>query len=317
MPVSAALIEEHKFINRLQTALMLAGIAFVLGLAGWSFGGLPMMLNLLFAGVLLLLISPRLSPRLILRMYRAEPLEGVPELTRIVAELARRAGLPRPPALYHVPSRLLNAFAVGSPDDAAIAVTDAMLHKLTLRELSGVLAHEISHIRHNDLRVMSMADALSRLTQSFSLVGQLMLFMNLPLILGGYGRISWLGIFLLIFAPQITALLQLALSRTREYDADLGAVELTGDPEGLASALAKLEREQRGFMEQIFLPNRRNPEPSLLRTHPPTEERIRRLLALRPRRADRLVLVDHPLRLGSRLQPPARLPHRHLWGNWY
>ncbi|NOZ37230.1 MAG: M48 family metalloprotease, partial [Gammaproteobacteria bacterium] len=149
------------------------------------------------------------------------------------------------------------------------------------RETIGVLAHEISHIQNNDMWVMGIADMFSRLTSMLSLFGQLLLLLNLPLIIFSAVSINWMAILILIFAPSLSALAQLGLSRTREYDADLNAARLTGDPEGLARALLKIERQQGSFMERIFLPGRRIPDPSLLRTHPPTDERVRRLMELR------------------------------------
>jgi len=103
---------------------------------------------------------------------------------------------------------------------------------------------------------MNLADTLTRVTANLSFLGQIILFINLPLILMTGEGVSWLAILLLVFAPTLSALLQLALSRTREFDADLGAAELTGDPEGLASALAKLEAHQRGWLRRILLPCR-------------------------------------------------------------
>ena len=194
--------------------------------------------------------------------------------------LAGRAGLRRRPRLYYVPSRLLNAFAVGRPDDAVIALTDGLLRSMRLRELAGILAHETSHIRNNDLWLMGLADLVGRLTRLMTMLGLFLLILAVPLWIGGAASFPWLVIPLLVFAPQLTTLLQLALSRAREYEADLDAAGLTGDPAGLASALAKLERFQRGMWEQILIPGYRLPEPSLLRSHPPTEERIARLREL-------------------------------------
>ena len=154
-----------------------------------------------------------------------------------------------------------------------------MLRALTLREIAGVLAHEVSHIRNRDLWLMSVAYLAGRLTRLMSLFGVALVIVGLPLWLSGAGGVPLLLIPLLVFAPQITTLLQLALSRAREFDADLDAAGLTGDPEGLASALAKLERYQRSAWEQILFPGYRLPQPSVLRTHPPTEERVARLRA--------------------------------------
>ena len=108
----------------------------------------------------------------------------------------------------------------------------------------------------------------------------LLQILNAPLLLAGMGPVPWVLVLLLIFAPSIGTLLQLALSRTREFEADLDGAGLTGDPAGLAAALQKPERYQVRFWEDIFLPGRRNPDPSVLRSHPVTEERVRRLLAL-------------------------------------
>ena len=143
-----------------------------------------------------------------------------------------------------------------------------------------MLGHEISHIRNNDLWLMGLADLVGRLTRLMTLVGLVLLILAIPLWLGGATGLPWLVIPLLVLAPQLTTLLQLALSRAREYEADLDAAGLTGDPMGLASALAKLERFQRGVWEQILMPGYRLPEPSLLRSHPPTAQRIARLRAL-------------------------------------
>jgi heat shock protein HtpX len=164
---------------------------------------------------------------------------------------------------------------------------------------------------------MGLADLFSRMTSWFSSVGQILLVINLPLTMFSEYAVSWAAILILVLAPTLSALMQLALSRIREYDADLGATELTGDPRGLALALAKMERYQGRFIEQIFFPGRRVPDPSLLRTHPPTQERIERLLELEPAATP----VSHPPAvpsLASAAFPPVeRRPGWHLNGIWY
>jgi heat shock protein HtpX len=254
----------------------------ILGSCAWTVWGVEGLLWAVIAGALALLLTPSVAPEWVMRMYRAVPLrpQDAPGLYHLVQNLAGRAGLERAPRLYYVPSRLLNAFAVGSRDDAAIALTDGLIRTLSPRELAGVLAHELSHVRNNDLWIMSLADLMSRLTSLLSWLGQFLLILNLPVLLMGGVAVPWLLVLVLIFAPTLMALLQLALSRAREHDADLDAATLTRDPRGLASALAKLDRLQGRYWEEILLPGRRMPEPSLLRTHPPTEERIARLLAL-------------------------------------
>ncbi len=322
------LLLRHKLLNWLQSLLMLAGMGGLLALLGWLLGGTTLMVWTLLLTLVLFLLTPRFSARLILRLYGARPLapQELPRLHAVLAELSRRAELPRPPALYYVPSAILNAFAVGRREDAAVAVTDGLLRHLDLRELTGVLAHEVSHIRHNDMWVMGLADVMSRTASLLSLFGQLLLFVNLPLLLLGQAYVSWLAVLILLFAPTVVALLQLALSRTREFDADLGAVQLTGDPEGLASALAKLERHQRHWLARVLLPGRREPEPSLLRTHPATEERIARLRELStspPRTPPLPALLDDPYFLFPEALPDhlpviVRRPRRRrMSGLWY
>jgi heat shock protein HtpX len=195
--------------------------------------------------------------------------------------LAERAGLPAVPALYYLPSPVINAFTVGSAGSSAIALTDGLLRHLSPREIAGVLAHEVAHIAHGDLRVMGLADFVSRLTSLFSLTGQFLLLVNLPWLLTAEVNINWPALLLLVFSPQLALLAQLRLSRVREFDADLKAAALTGDPKGLAQALAHIEQASRSW-RSLLLPGWGNPEPSWLRTHPTTPERIRRLLELVP-----------------------------------
>lgn len=275
----------HKLGNLFHSILLLAAMLFVLSLLGWLFAGSSGMKWVLIAGAISLILSPGLSPYIILRWYGwygARPLSQTqtPALYSALGELSRRAKLPDVPKLYHVPTRMLNAFTTGNRKNAAIAITDGLLRALDTRELVAVLAHEISHLKNNDLWIMNLSDILSRLTSFLSTAGQFLLIFNLPLwLMSGY-QISWIAILVLIFAPLLTVFLQLALSRTREFDADLGAAALTGDPQGLASALSKMERYKGGVLSRIFLPGHREPHPSILRTHPQTEERIKRLLSL-------------------------------------
>ena len=283
-PLDSEQQSRHKLRNRLHSVLLIGGMGLLVTLCAWLIAGLPGVVLTVMLGAAGLAVSNQASPRLVLRLFRARPLprqelEAVHEVT---AELARRAGLTVAPRLYYIPSPTLNAFSVGRTDEAAVAVTSGLLHRLSLRELAGVLAHEISHVANNDMWIMGLADMISRLTRSMSLAGIILLFINLPLALTGAEALYWPLIFLLVFAPAVGTLLQRALSRTREFDADLDAARLTGDPAGLASALTKLERYQGRFWEDILLPGRRDPIPSVLRSHPATEERVRRLMALTP-----------------------------------
>lgn len=321
-PLDAAEQRRHERRNLLQSALLLGGMVAILALCGLASFGAEGLVGMALGGALALALSPTLSPTLVLRLYRARPitLRMLPEVHEILAELARRAGLNRPPRLFYVPSAMLNAFAVGGRDDAVIALTDGLLRALTPRELAGVLAHEISHVRNGDLWLMGLADLIGRLTRLMTSLGLALLVVGLPLWLAGVAHPPWLLIPLLLLAPQLAALLQMALSRAREYDADLDAAGLTGDPIGLALALAKLEQSGRGLWERLALPGDRLPEPSLLRSHPPTAERIDRLRALlagseTPGAFDRLAVAPATLAVGW---PPVGGPPRRRWlGFWH
>lgn len=269
--------------NRLQGVLLLAGMVLTLGLLAWLVFRGAGVVWVLVLGVVSLALRPRVRSEWVLRMYRARPLpaRSAPDLHRLIDTLAARAQLPRPPALYYVPSPMLNAFAVGDRDDAAIAVTDGLLRRLPWRELAGVLAHEVSHIRSGDLRMMTLADMVGRLTQAVAYAGLVLIVFGLPALMAGT-LLPLLAGAVLLSVPNVTTLLQLALSRAREYDADLAAAELTNDPLGLASALRTLHVHEGRVWERIMVPHRRTPDTLLLRTHPPTDERIRRLRELAP-----------------------------------
>lgn len=314
----------HKLRNGLQSLLLVGAMATLCGYLAWLVGGVfGTWLALTFVAVAYTL-NPAASPRLVMRLFRAAPIHPrhAPRLYAVLEALAERASLPAVPTLYYLPSRLMNAFTTGQRDNAAIAVSDGLLRSLDLRQLAGVLGHEMSHIAHNDTRVMAFADLTSRVTSFLSVLGQVLLIVNLPLILFSDYRIDWLPILLLLSAPALSTLVQLALSRNREFEADRNAAELTGDPEGLASALNTMEHYQGRVLEHILFPGQRIPDPSMLRTHPPSEERIRRLLELR----DKRVVLDAPRLpigwveldpLGEFLGRECRRPRWHRSGLWY
>lgn len=310
----------HRWLNRLQSAALLTAMGGLLGLLGWLLWGTGGILGLLFFGLLAVTLNPAASPYWVMRLYGADRIDPrrAPGLWHAIRTLSERAGLANAPSFYYLPSRVLNAFAVGSPERSAIALTDGLIRQLSDRELLGVLAHELSHIANRDLWVMGLADVFSRTTRVMSLIGQFLLLLNLPLLLLGGATVSWAAILLLILAPNLSALAQLALSRTREYHADLNAAYLTGDPQGLASALAKIEQAQGTWFEQILLPGRRLPDPSLLRSHPRTEDRIDRLAALDANASDYGVVGDppDPFDLAGR-RKVTRSPRWHLSGLWH
>jgi len=302
IPLDPAATLAHERRNVVHSVLLLGAMGVVLMAVGATLFGPGGAWAVAAGGVVALLFAPRISPYVVMRLYQARPLHPheLAELHDLTAELAGRAGLSRSPSLWYVPSGVPNAFSVGNREHAALAVTDGLLRRLSSRELVGVMAHEVAHIRHNDVWVMSLADLISRLTSLLSHFGQLILLLSLPAIALGYAWLSPLAVGMLLLGPMAITLLQLALSRTREFGADVGAVQLTGDPLGLASALEKIARQERGWLETILMPGRRNPEASVFRTHPATEKRIQRLLelagrapALAPRVPDRIEVPPH------------------------
>ncbi|HLS68836.1 MAG TPA: zinc metalloprotease HtpX [Kiloniellales bacterium] len=272
----------HRRRNLLQSLLLLIAMGLLLIFCAFLLLGPTASLWAALGWLLAVVVGPRMEPAAALTMVGAQPLprESFPRGYAILDHLSERARLQRNPPLYYLPSRQLNAFTVGRHREAAIAVTGGLLQHLNGREFAAVMAHEIGHIVNHDLWVMNLADSLSRLTRILGTLGVMLLFFGLPLLLAGGGGISWfLGALLLALAPTLASLLQLALSRTREFDADLEAVALTGDPEGLISALSKLERQQHGIWQFLTGQGRRD-APSLLRSHPATAERIERLKSL-------------------------------------
>lgn len=215
------------------------------------------------------------------RLAGAVPLHpyNAPQLHAIARAMTSRARLSRAPSLYLVPSPLMNAFTFGGKGDARIFFTQGLLQRLEAGEVAGVVAHEISHIRHNDLLLFRLAELLRQTTMLMSRLGWLLLLFAVPIYLVSGGSFPLALFAVLLGAPVISVILQLALFRTREFSADLGAVELTGDPRGLASALRKIDPPTDGLVSMLFPLPRREPS-HLFRSHPATEERIRRLLTL-------------------------------------
>ncbi len=266
--------------NALQTLALLTGMAMVLGALGWLLAEWAGVVWALFMGAMTFLLVPRLPGAALARWMGAAPVREVeaPDLYHLLDELALRAGLEQPPDLYLLPGPALLAMSFGTRANPALALSEGILRVLDGRELTGVLAHEIAHLRHDDLRVMLLATVVGRITALLAMLGQLMLLFSLPALMLGAEGIPWGVLAILAFAPPLSDLMQLGLARTREYDADAAAARLTGDPGGLVRALERLERTQRGGWEVWFRPLRPWEPPSWLRTHPSTEERVRRLL---------------------------------------
>jgi heat shock protein HtpX len=272
-------IHNERLRTSLQTGLLVLLLAGLAVAAAWGVLGAW---SLLAGGVLLAFVPLSMRrtslPRRIAGARMLTP-ENAPHLAQMVDLLSDRAGLKRPPRLYLVSSPLPNAATIGSREDAAIMLSRDLLDGLDARELAGVLAHEIGHIRNNDLGLFRLTEVLRQTSVFASQFGWLMVLFALPLAVLGVGGIAPLTILILLAAPLGASLLQLAVSRSREFAADLAAVQLTGDPSALASALRKIEGTNRWLLRSI-LPFPQPESSGLLRTHPDTGERVRRLREL-------------------------------------
>ncbi|MCG8669407.1 MAG: zinc metalloprotease HtpX [Pseudomonadales bacterium] len=278
MAIKRNTLRQISLKNQIETILLLilmGGFSWLLG--AWLFGDSFAYIALM-AGVMVLALNPAVSTNMLMRAYRASPLNyhRAPELNQIAQIISQRAKLNHTPELYYVPVSTMNAFATGTQAKAAIGLSHGLLQQLTLEEVAGVLAHEISHIRHNDMRVMAIADTLGNLTRTLSLLGQFILLVSIPMILSGVAEINLLPLALLIAAPTISAIIQLAISRRREYQADLSSAELLGSPQPLIKALRRLD-QQNSYWERFY---RASSDNGLLRTHPKTEDRIEQLNAV-------------------------------------
>lgn len=310
---------EHKLKNWIHTLVLFLGMVSILSVAGFILAGFQGIIWAIFLGLVILVVTPNLSPAFIFSTFGGKPLEyeDAPWLHLVVSELAKRAALPICPTLYYLRSNALNAFSVGNPANPAIGLSDTLLNELTAREIIAVLAHEISHIQHNDLRVMTYADTISRITGVLSFTGFLLVFLNLPLWLLGAVTISWPALIILIISPAVMRYFQLSLSRMREFAADHQAAQLTGDPKGLAMALAKLAVCEADTLDKLLGRGHTASTPSVLRTHPDTNERIERLLKLSPSSADGIHVDQQPFIIPDRDLVWYGKSRWHFGGYWY
>ena len=279
-------------MNTMKTFLLMGLLTVLLVVIGRVVGGQGGMIIAFLFAVVMNFVSYWFSDKMVLKMYRAQEIQQAdnPGLYQTVGELAGRAGLPMP-RVYIIPQEQPNAFATGrDPQHAAVAVTEGILRTLTKDELRGVLAHELSHVKHRDILVGTIAATIA---------GAISMLANMAqwaMIFGG-GRNSddnegghpIAGLVMMIVAPIAAMMIQMAISRSREYLADEGGAQIAGNPLSLASALRKLSLKS----EQI--PMEANPATahmfivsplhggglmSLFSTHPPMEERIARLEAM-------------------------------------
>jgi heat shock protein HtpX len=278
-------------MNNFKTGFLLILLTVLLVLAGSALGGQQgAIIALVFAAVLNL-GAYWWSDKIVLRMYRAREVTEAesPQLFGAVADLAQRASIPMP-RVYVIPSPALNAFATGrNPSHAAVAVTEGLLRILDRSELAGVLAHELSHVKHRDILIGSIAATIAG---AIAFMGSMARW---GAIFGGYGRDGDRGgNILVVLAVSVLAgvaamLVQMAISRSREYEADAGAARLLGDPGPLVSALRKLEAgaqqlplDANPATAHMFIVNplRGGGITRMFSTHPSTDERISRLQSI-------------------------------------
>jgi heat shock protein HtpX len=276
--------------NGIKTALLLGLMsAVLLALGEWLGGSNGLVIAFAFAAIMNF-GSYWFSDKIVLSMYRAQPVGPEHPLYRIVERLTQRAGLPMP-RVYIIPDPSPNAFATGrNPSHAAVAATEGILQVLSEHELEGVIAHELAHVKHRDILISSVAATMAA---AIMLVARLAHFAAL---FGGYGGrgegrdrgnnpIALLA--MIILAPLAAMLIQMAISRSREFAADAGGASIAGNPYGLADALRKIDAVSKR------VPLDANPATahmfivkpfsgaglmSLFSSHPPTEARIRALL---------------------------------------
>lgn len=278
--------------NLMKTAVLMAAITALFMVIGSLLGGRSgMMMALLFA-LGMNFFSYWFSDKLVLKMYRAHEVDATsaPQFYGMVQELAQRAGLPMP-RVYLIDEDAPNAFATGrNPEHAAVAATTGILRVLSERELRGVMAHELAHVKHRDILIS---------TVSATMAGAISMLANFAMLFGGRGSDGRshnpiVGLLVMILAPLAASLIQMAISRAREFEADRGGAEISGDPRSLASALQKIQRYAQGVP---LAPAEAHPETAqmmiinplsagglrgLFSTHPSTEERVERLLAMAP-----------------------------------
>ena len=276
--------------NLLKTAVLMAAITALFMAIGRLLGGQQGMVLALVIALGMNFFSYWFSDKLVLRMYNAQEVDAqsAPQFYRLVQELAQRAGLPMP-RVYLINEDAPNAFATGrNPQHAAVAATTGILRALSERELRGVMAHELAHVKHRDILISTI---------SATMAGAISMLANFAMIFGGRdgeGRPAnpIVSILVMILAPLAASLIQMAISRAREFEADRGGAEISGDPQALASALQKIHRLAQGLPLETA---ERHPETAqmmimnplsggglrgLFSTHPSTEERVERLLEM-------------------------------------
>jgi heat shock protein HtpX len=276
--------------NMMKTAILMAAITGLFMAIGSLLGGQQGMMLALIVALGMNFFSYWFSDKLVLKMYNAQEVDETtaPQFYGMVRELADKAGLPMP-RVYLINENAPNAFATGrNPQNAAVAATTGIMRVLNERELRGVMAHELAHVKHRDILISTI---------SATMAGAISMLANFAMFFGGRdgeGRPAnpVVGILVMILAPLAASLIQMAISRAREFEADRGGAEISGDPQALASALQKIQRYAQGIPLEAA---ERHPETAqmmimnplsggglrgLFSTHPATEERVARLMEM-------------------------------------
>src|SRR5437667_970186 len=271
--------------NAVKTAVLLGLLSGLLLMVGEAFGGGQGLITAFFFVVVMNFGSYWFSDKIVLGMYGAQEVGPGHRLYQLVERLARRAGLPMP-RVYIIPQLSPNAFATGrNPEHAAVAATEGILQSLNDDELEGVIGHELSHVKHRDILISSVAATLA---------AAIMMLARFAMFLGGSrddreGSNPIALVATIILAPIAAALIQAAISRSREFDADAAGARLAGNPLGLVSALKKIDAASQAVPLDanpatahmfIIKPPSISGMLSLFSTHPPTADRIQALLAL-------------------------------------
>lgn len=276
--------------NWFKTTILFAAILALFMMIGGLIGGRDGMMLALLLGGGMNFFAYWFSDKMVLRMYNAQPVDDTssPYLYNMVRDLATRADLPMP-QVYLIDEAQPNAFATGrNPENAAVAATTGIVSLLSERELRGVMAHELAHVKHRDILTSTIAATLA---------GAISALANFALFFGGRSQDGRpanpiVSIVVALIAPLAAALIQMAISRAREYEADRGGAEISGDPLALASALGKIDAYARGIpfptaeahpataQMMIMNPLAGGGIDSLFSTHPKTAERIARLEAM-------------------------------------
>lgn len=208
--------------------------------------------------------------------------DEAPRLHDVVRDLSEQARIPHKPELYIYPVKYLNAATLDKPGNPLIILTLPLVKQLNERELTALLAHEIAHIQYRDFFFLRLTQAVHLVTRVAAVTAWIIIIMYLPVFLFSNNALPVSVVGVLIGAPFLSVLLQLAFSRSREFNADLGAAELTNDPEGLAVALKKIDKVQSHLLRMILpVPQRNREGTSLFRSHPAIDKRIKKLEQLR------------------------------------